>query len=116
MKICIPSEGPDPSAEVDSMFGRARYFIIFDDQSGKHEYIDNSENMDRASGAGIQAARQVAEKDVDCVISGHVGPRALNVLQEAGIRVCSGASGLVWDAIEACQNDELHEMNQSDIG
>lgn len=114
MRICIPSEGPDLSAEVDSMFGRARYFIVYDEQTGKHEYIDNSENMDRPRGAGVQAAALVAEQDIDCVVSGHVGPRALDILKEADIRVCSGASGLVWDAIEAYQDGDLHDVEQSD--
>lgn len=115
MRICIVSEGPDPSAEVDCRFGRARYFVIFDTETRKHESIDNSENACADGGAGIQAARQIVEKHCDWVVCGHIGPRAMEVLTEGDVRVAVGASGVVWDAIEDFENDTLHEIKSADV-
>ena len=41
MKICITSQGDSLDSEMDSRFGRCRYFIIVDLQSGEFEVIEN---------------------------------------------------------------------------
>lgn len=115
MKICFTSEGPDPSSDVEPRFGRSQYFIIYDDETGKHEAIDNSENARADSGAGVKSASTVVEKGVDWVACSHIGPRAMQVLREGGVRVCTGCCGIVWDAIEAFEDGELHEVEQADM-
>lgn len=115
MKICIVSEGPDPSAELDCRFGRARYFVLFDTETRKHGSIDNSENVSEGDGAGVRAARRIVEEGCDWVLCGHIGPEAMDVLKDAGVRVAVGACGVVWDAIEAFENDALHEIESADM-
>ena len=61
------------------------------------------------SGAGIQAAQDVAEKGVVAVITGSVGPNAYQVLSSAGIRVYVGALGTVKEAVERFKNGQLNE-------
>ena len=41
MRICVTSRGPDLSSEVDPRFGRARYFIIRDEETETYEAVDN---------------------------------------------------------------------------
>jgi predicted Fe-Mo cluster-binding NifX family protein len=115
MKICIVSEGPDPSAELDCRFGRARYFVLFDTETHKHESIDNSENVSEGEGAGVRAARRIVQEGCDWVLCGHIGPEAMTVLKEAGVRVAVGACGVVWDAIEAFEEGSLHEIESADM-
>ena len=52
MKICVTSQGPDLSSAVDPRFGRARYFIIYDEETESFEAIDNEQNVSAACGAG----------------------------------------------------------------
>lgn len=115
MKICVTSRGPDLSSEVDPRFGRARYFIIRDDETDTYDVVDNQQNVNAAGGAGVQSATTVAEKGCQWVISGHMGPKALSVLKEAGIRVATGASGKVSDALMAFRDGKLQETDAADV-
>ena len=115
MKICVTSRGPDLSSEVDPRFGRARYFIIRDDETDNYEVVDNQQNVNAAGGGGVQAATTIAEKGCQWVISGHMGPKALSVLKEAGIRVATGANGKVSDAFRAFREGKLQEINAADV-
>ena len=115
MRICLTSTGPELSARVDPRFGRARYFIVYDDETEEHEAVDNEQNLNAASGAGIQAATNVAELGCQWVVSGHIGPKAMMVLKESDVRVAVGASGTVADAVQAFRNDELEEADSADV-
>ena len=101
MKIVISSSGPDMDSAVDLRFGRAAYFLIVDSDTGELiESIDNSAGRDAAQGAGIGAASMVAEKGVQVVLTGRLGPKAMDVIQRANIRVVSDISGTVRDTVE----------------
>jgi len=115
MKICFTSIGPELDTEVDPRFGRARYFIIYNDQDDSHEVVDNQQNVNAGSGAGIQSATNVAQAGCEWVVSGHIGPKAMAVLQEAGIRVAVGATGTVAEAIQKFKDGELKETDGADV-
>ena len=100
MKIVVTSSGPDMDSAVDPRFGRAAYFLIVDSDTGELiESIDNSAGRDAAQGAGISAAGMVAEKGVQAVLTGRVGPKAMDVIERANIQVVSDISGTVRDAV-----------------
>lgn len=101
MKIVVTSSGPDMNSPVDLRFGRAAYFLIVDSDTGELiESIDNSVGREAAQGAGIGAASMVAEKGVQVVLTGRLGPKAMDVIERAKIRVVSGISGTARDAVE----------------
>jgi predicted Fe-Mo cluster-binding NifX family protein len=114
MKVCVTSQGTDPSAAVDSRFGRCPYFLIYDDETGDYAAIDNAVNMDAAGGAGVQSATRVAEQGVDWVVSGHIGPKAMAVLQAAGLKVAVGAKGSVAEAVAALKEGSLEQVHEAD--
>lgn len=114
MKICVTSQGDTLDAQVDPRFGRARFFVFYDDESGQFEALDNSTNVNAAGGAGVQSATTVAEKGCQCVVSGHIGPKAMDVLATAGVKVAVGASGTVAEALEAFRNGQLQEVTDAD--
>ncbi len=97
-RICITSKGRDLLAEVDPKFGRARFFLIVDSNSMEFEVIENP-NVDAVHGAGIQTAQSVINKDVGAVLTGDCGPNAQRVLQSSGIKVLTGISGTVEEAL-----------------
>ena len=98
MKIAVSATGPAPDDEVDPRFGRCRYFIITDTEAEGFEALDNSSAM-TAGGAGISAAQMIVKKGVEAVLTGNCGPNAHQVLSPAGIKVITGVSGKVKDAI-----------------
>jgi len=58
MKVCITSQGPELTSQVDSRFGRAAMFVIYDTDSEQVLVVDNNQNLQAAQGAGIQAAQK----------------------------------------------------------
>jgi len=92
MKIAISVTGNDLSAEIDPRFGRAKGFLLVDDAAEGFEYVANP-NIDASGGAGIQTAQMVVERGSEAVITGNVGPNAYRVLEAAGVKVFTGASG-----------------------
>ena len=98
MKIAISATGPTLDAEVDSRFGRCQHFIIADTETDEFEAIDNA-SATAAGGAGSAAAQIIVEKGVEAVLTGNCGPNAHQVLSPAGIKVITGVSGKIKDAI-----------------
>ena len=99
MKIAVTARGPDLDSEVDPRFGRAKYILIADEQGNLLEAIDNSENVNAMRGAGIQAAKTLADKKVDVLMTGFCGPNAFKSLKAAGVKVVADQTGTVRDAL-----------------
>lgn len=83
---------------MDPRFGRAGWFAIHDTDSGQTEFVENV-NREGASGVGIRSAQLMVDRDVNVVITGDCGPKAGEVLKAANIKVVTGASGTVKEAI-----------------
>lgn len=84
MRIAITSSEPDLDAPFDPRFGRAAYFIVFDEETGTWQSYTNPA-VDAPGGAGVQAAQFIANQDVAAVISGDFGPKAYRALSAAGL-------------------------------
>lgn len=113
MRVAITSQGPDLSSQVDPRFGRARYLIVVDSESNEFTALDNSRNLNAVQGAGIQAVKDVVNEGVDAVLTGQVGPKALEALETAQIRVFLGASGTVEDALNELRSGRLNLFSKS---
>ena len=107
MKVAVTSQGSDLSSQVDPRFGRAKNFIVVDTDTDEFSAHDNTQNMNAAQGAGIQAGRTVVDLGVEAVITGNVGPKAFTTLQAGNIKVHPGASGTVKEAVEKFKAGQL---------
>jgi predicted Fe-Mo cluster-binding NifX family protein len=115
MRIAVTAQGRDLSALVDPRFGRAKFFVVADTETGEFTATDNTQNLSAAQGAGIQAGRNAVELGVQAVITGHVGPKAFTTLQTGGAAVYTGASGTVADAIEQFKAGNLKQSAGADV-
>lgn len=104
MRICITSTGKDLDAQVDAVFGRARYFLLVDPETLE---VESVENMPGAHGAGVQAAQTMVDKGISIILTGNVGPNAFQGLTAAGIKIHLGAKGTGRDALTAYQGGAL---------
>ena len=88
IKIAVSSTGKDLNNKVDSVFGRCPYFIIAEIKNKKILKLETFKNISAAKsgGAGISAAQFVADKGIDAVIAGSIGPRASDVLKQFKIK------------------------------
>jgi len=115
MKVAISSSGTTLQSNVDPRFGRCPYFIFYDTDSDTFEHIDNQARQ-AMGGAGIQTGQLIEKYGVKVVITGNVGPNAFRVLSSASIKVYSGVSGKVNDAIKKLKEGKLTETSAPDVG
>jgi predicted Fe-Mo cluster-binding NifX family protein len=115
MKIAISSTGPEPDAQVDLRFGRCKCFILVDDKAEDFESLDNQAAA-LGGGAGLQAAQMIADAGVEVVITGNIGPNAINVLKVAGIKAYHCGPGTVRKALQKFQDGSLQETSGYKVG
>lgn len=94
MKIAIASEGKDENSEISSRGARAPFYLVFENE----ELIETIKNPFAVGGggAGWSVAHMLADKKIDLVIAGRVGPNMETALKEKGIKIKEG-SGNVKD-------------------
>jgi len=109
MKIAITAHGEDRQATVDSRFGRADYFVLYDQEKDTWDTVPNTQNLEAAHGAGIQAGQSLAKTGANVLITGHVGPKAFKVVNAANIAMYSLGTmdGTVEEALSAYQAGKL---------
>lgn len=115
MKVVITAQGDTPDAEVDPRFGRAKNFLVYDTETGSYSHLPNTQNLQAAQGAGIQAGRSVADSGAEAVLTGNCGPKAFRVLQGAGIKLFVGVTGSVKEAVESFQKGQLSEAGAPNV-
>lgn len=112
MKIAISSDGETIESKIDQRFGRCKYFLIVDtEDKGNISAVENQGAIE-GHGAGIKAAQQIGNLNVKVVITGSLGPNATGVLDKLGIKSYN-ASGIVKEAIELFENNQLEEINET---
>ena len=115
MKVAITSQGPDMNSAVDPRFGRAKYFVVVDTETGEFSAHDNTQNLNAVQGAGIQAGRTVVVLGVEAVITGNVGPKAFSSLQAGGVNIYMGAAETVADALGKLKGGELECVSKANV-
>ncbi len=115
MKIAISAEGTELTDKMDTRFGRAGGFIIYDTESGKADYIDNKQNLESAQGAGIQSAKTVIDAGAEALITGNVGPKAFTALNSSKIDIYLFNGGTINDAIAAFKDGKLEKSSDANV-
>jgi len=115
MKLVISSTGKDMDDSIDPRFGRCSYYIAYDTEKDTFEAVENK-SRNATGGAGIQASQAAADLGADAVITTNIGPNAFRVLETAGIKVYSGVTGTVRQAVEGFKNGSLGTTEKPNVG
>lgn len=110
MKIAVSAAGNTMESQMDQRFGRAASFIIVETKNMDYEAIDNAAAAS-SGGAGISAAQLVADKGAEAVITGNVGPNAMNVLKAAKIEIYKGSAVSVKENVELFKRGALEGIS-----
>jgi len=114
MKIAVSSSGNDLDSQVDPRFGRCAYFVIVETDDMGFEAFENG-SIALGGGAGIQAAQFVASKGAKAVITGNVGPNAVQTLSAAGVETFVGQSGTVRESIVRYTKGEINSTSTPNV-
>jgi len=106
MKAAIPAMGTNLDAWIDHRFGRCKYFIIVDSETLESKAVKNP-NVNNTGGAGTQSAQIMADNGVQVVLASNIGPNAYQTLSFTGVKVMTGATGTVREAIQQFNTGHL---------
>ncbi|AYF53452.1 diguanylate cyclase [Clostridium botulinum] len=109
MKIAVSSTGKELKDLMDDRFGRCTYFVIYDSETNKTEFIEN-EGHKTGAGAGIAAAQQILDEDINIIITGYLGPNAFDVFEGSDIEAFKCSDVTVQEAIELYRNNKLEKL------
>lgn len=110
MRVGISATGEDLNAQVDSRFGRCPWFLVVDSESLEFNAFKNR-HAQEGMGAGMAAAKDLVDEQIDVVISGQVGPKAYAVLKAVDIDIFLVSAGIsVKEALGRLGRGELRKM------
>jgi predicted Fe-Mo cluster-binding NifX family protein len=115
MKVIVTAQHAAWDALVDPRFGRARTFVLIDTESRELTEIANTQALDAAQGAGVQAAALVCRAGAEAIVTGHCGPKAFGALVAGKVKVFTGAEGTVADAVAKLIAGSLQEASAADV-
>jgi predicted Fe-Mo cluster-binding NifX family protein len=115
MKIAFTTSGDDLSAKLDSRFGRAPKFLIYDLDVNSFEIIDNKQNLNEGQGAGIRSAETIIRSGAKVLFTGDCGPKACRVLDGANVKICITTAETIEDALAQYRSGNLSESNNQGI-
>ncbi len=115
MKIAIPVEDKTLSSKVCISFGRTPYFLIYDTELDKGEFLDNSAAASQG-GAGIKAAQAIVDAGASVLITPRCGENAAEVLNAANIKLFKTLNDVVADNIKAYKEGALSPLTDIHAG
>ena len=114
MKIGVTSAGKTLDSQVDPRFGRAACFIIIDTETMDFSVIENS-NVAASGGAGISSAKVVIDAGTEAVLTGNCGPNAERTLSAGGVKLYTGVTGTVLEAVELFKSGKLTQAEGPNV-
>lgn len=110
MKVAISASGSTPDALIHRLFGRAEWFLVFEEGDAQVKAFRNP-YAETETGAGIGCAQDLVREGVEEVISGQVGPKAYEVLSRAGVKIYVAPPEItVREAYARLKADALERM------
>jgi predicted Fe-Mo cluster-binding NifX family protein len=112
MKIAVSTTTGGLDDKVSEVFGRAVSFTIVEVVDGNIASVEVVRNdfAVRGGGVGVAVSQFLADKGVEVVLTGNLGPNALAVLNSAGIKAYRASGLKVSEAIEKFLKGELEQI------
>ncbi len=115
MKIAMPVDGESMETTVCQNFGRTPYYLIYDTESKKSVFLDNSAAASEG-GAGIKAAQTIVDNQVGALLTPRCGENAAEVLNAAHIKMYKTINQSINDNIEALNAGTLSLLEEIHAG
>jgi predicted Fe-Mo cluster-binding NifX family protein len=110
MKIAVSAQESSLDSQVDPRFGRTKGFVLYDTETDQTSFLNNADQQNLAQGAGIQTAQMIHDAGTDILITGQIGPKAMQALSQTPIKLYACPNGTVREAIDAWQANQLQPI------
>lgn len=116
MKIAIACLKDSEKTEISPRLGRSPWIGLYDTESGNWEFVENSQNLNAAQGAGIQTAQNIVNAGAKVVLTPNTGPKALHVLKAAGVEIYqTPAVKNIGECIELYNSNTLKKIESANV-
>jgi predicted Fe-Mo cluster-binding NifX family protein len=106
--ICIPTLNEKGLlSDISMHFGKAPYFTFIKYEDGEIKNVDVIESFGKHKGGSKTPAEIISNKNVNVLICGNLGPKAVSMLKENGIEVFAGANGKVKNILKEWELEKL---------
>ena len=114
MRLVIPVLNDNNlNAHLSEHFGRAPYFLVLDlDETGCISDQRTITNVSEHFGGVGRPPDRILQLRPNVLITYGMGPRALNIFQNARVAVLKANANTVRNVITAYNNDELEELTE----
>ncbi len=110
MIVAIPVDN-SKSEEIGFSFGRTPFFMLYNTETEKSEFMDNSAAASQG-GAGIKASQMLADNGVNVVITPRLGQNAADVLDDAQIRIYKSQGTDIAENLRALVDGSLQLLKE----
>lgn len=114
MRIAVSATTEDMDSAVSPVFGRCPFYLFVDTDTMEWNAVANPA-AGASGGAGIQAAQFIVEQGAQALLTGNVGPNAMDVLNAAGVSVYPATEGTVREAVEAFRAGDLQSITAATV-
>lgn len=115
MKIIIPTEEKNSEGNVSDIFGRAKYFAVYDSEKDIYDFVENIGGKS-VNGAGIKAAQQVIDLKADAVILPRIGKNGADLLEAADIKLYKQEASKIKANLKSFKNGDLLSLDEVHAG
>jgi len=112
MRVLFSSTGNSWKSTLDGRFGRAKGFILYDEEKDTFSWHTNEDNRNTAHGAGTQAAQFAINSGASVLITGHIGPKAFDILKLSDIGVFNSSEESLKKVYEDYKQGKLKQQLQ----
>jgi predicted Fe-Mo cluster-binding NifX family protein len=114
VKIVVTATGSNLDARTSPRFGRCPIYMFVETETMAFEALPNPA-LDASGGAGVLTAQVVVERGAQAVLSGNLGPNAMEVLQAAGVPAYLVGEGTVREAVEAYKAGQVEPLQKANV-
>ena len=108
MRIAVSADTDQGlESQVAQHFGRCPFYALVEVEGNQIQSVEVVENPFFASHQPGQVPGFIKGQDVDVMLSGGMGGRAIQFFEGFGIKTATGASGTVKDAVECYLDGRL---------
>lgn len=110
--ICVPSiDGNGLKGTVSQHLGKTPYFVLVNYEDDKIQGVQVLEIKGKHRGGHVTPGEFISTSGAQTLLCGNLGPKAIQMLQKAGINIYVGASGNVIDAVYDWSEGNLKEAS-----